>query len=229
MKNHLAGALLLSLIGGAAQAQLSAGTKLLTGSVGYNQIKQEIDSPFLPGNQKLEAKTALFNFNPSAGYFIADNLALGISAGVGLTKSNGYNYYNGQYGPVLVFSESKERALSAGAFGRYYKFVGDKVALYGQVQGGYQNIYRPGVRYNSLPGGIGRRNEGLYAGLLPGIVFFPTNNIGLELTLRGAAYNRLTNKPQNGSGEVKSTDTYFDFGFGLNDLNLGISLYLGRN
>ncbi|RSK48093.1 hypothetical protein [Hymenobacter rigui] len=229
MKKSIFGAIILGFSTLSVQAQIAAGTKLLSGSIGYSRQKQE-QSVSLPGISTMEIKNETAYFTPSVGYFVADNLALGISAGASLNKSQGYYYVNSPYGPTYVPTENKTRSLSGGLFGRYYKFVGEKFALYGQLGGGYQNIYTSGNTANGFPRGADNRQEGFYASLLPGIVFFPTNKLGLELTLRGATYNRLTDKRDtSGSGiEVKNTTSNLDLGFGLNDLNLGISLYLGR-
>lgn len=229
MKKSIFGTILLAFSALSAQAQIAAGTKLLSGSIGYSRQQQE-QNVSLPSIPTLEIKNQTAYFTPSAGYFVADNLALGISVGAVLNKSQGYYYLNSPYGPTYVPTESKTRGLSGGVFGRYYTFIGEKFALYGQLGGGYQNIYTSGSTDNSFPRGADNRQEGFYASLLPGMVFFPTNKLGLELTLRGATYSRLTDKRDiSGSGvEVKNTTSNFDLGFGLNDLNLGISLYLGR-
>ncbi|RFP64872.1 hypothetical protein D0N36_11885 [Hymenobacter lapidiphilus] len=224
MKKALLGAFLLSAGALSAQAQISAGTKLLTGSIGYSQQKQETSSPIIRG-QRLDVKYKQFNFNPSGGYFVADNLALGITGGLYLAASQNYNYAL-SLGQVQK-EERKTRALSGGIFGRYYKFLGDKFALYGQLGGGYQNVYNSNSPDVAAPYPITSRQWGLYANLLPGIVFFPVDKLGLELALRGVRYGHV--KTAYGQNGLRTTDSSFNFGFGLNDLNLGISLYLGRN
>ena len=226
MKKTLFGALLLSAATLSAQAQISAGTKLLSGSIGYSQQKRETSNN-TPNSQPLELQNKQFNFTPGIGYFIADNLALGLQGNISLTKNEGYTYSGFPSG--YNKTESKTRTLSGGVFGRYYKFIGEKVAVYGQLGGGYQNIYYSNSLFGALTNSNANREQGFYAGLLPGIVFFPTDKIGLELTLRGISYNRLTIKDEEGPQTSKQVSSNFDFGFGLNDLNLGISLYLGRN
>lgn len=229
MKKSIFGAIILGLSALSVQGQITAGTTLLSGSIGYSQEKREQKvSAF--STSSLEIKNEVANFAPSVGYFVADNLAIGVSLGATLRKYDDYYYVNGPYGPDYIVSEGKTRNLSGGVFGRYYKFVGEKVALYGQLGGGYQNVYISGSTDNGFPRGADNRQQGFYASLLPGIVFFPTDKLGLELTLRGATYNRLTDKRDNPSSsvEVKNTTSNLDLGFGLNDLNLGISLYLGR-
>ncbi|NVO32235.1 outer membrane beta-barrel protein [Hymenobacter lapidiphilus] len=225
MKNSFFGVLLLSAGTLSAQAQISAGTKLLTGSIGYSQQKTETDGVF---NHSTENKFRQFNFSSNAGYFVAENLALGVQVGAFSRKSESLSTDNISGNSSI--NGFRERTLSGGVFGRYYKFIGEKVALYGQLGGGYQNVYSSNRLAVGPPSSTNnRRKQGFYGGLLPGIVFFPTNKLGLELTLRGLSYNSLTERVENGSQDIKITDQTLDFGFGLNDLNLGISLYLGRN
>ncbi|OWP64311.1 hypothetical protein CDA63_04535 [Hymenobacter amundsenii] len=227
MKKTLFAVLLLSAGTLSAQAQISAGTKLLTGSIGYSYQKRETNS-IGASRQPLEQRDKRFNFQPSAGYFIADNLVIGVGAGVNLNTYDRFYEDVTPGGIQLIVTENTIRTLRGGLFARYYKFIGEKVALYGGLASGYQNVYGSSGLYNGLGSG-GSRQQGIYGSLLPGIVFFPTTKLGLELTLRGISYNRLTDKYRRNSQSIKTTDSILDFGFGLQDLNLGISLYLGRN
>lgn len=225
MKKILFGALLLSAGTLSAQAQISAGTKLLTGSIGYSSQKDENDAVI---NQSTVNKTQQFDFSPSAGYFVAENLVVGVQTGAFLRKSELTSTDNASGRKST--NEFKERTLSSGVFVRYYRFIGEKVALYGQLGGGYQNLYSSSSLAAGPPSSsFSRRKEGFYANLLPGIVFFPTNKLGLELTLSGLRYNRLTKRIENGSQNIEITESNFSSGFALENLNLGISLYLGRN
>ena len=226
MKKTIFALLLLSTGALSAQAQISAGTKLLSGSISYSRVSSKAEVA-LPNAQPIEEKQQQSNFSPTVGYFIADNLALGLRGGIATTKKSEQKYRDPVTGFGYFSPEIRTRTLSGGAFARYYKFVGEKVAFYGQVGGGYTNAYHPQI--SGYP--ENRRIEGLYADLLPGVVFFPTNKLGLELTLRGASYHRTTYDYVIGNTTVtqKNTTSNLDFGFGLNDLNLGISLYLGRD
>ncbi|WP_139925012.1 outer membrane beta-barrel protein [Hymenobacter sp. DG01] len=225
MKKILCGIALLGA-SATAQAQISAGTTLFSGSIGYSSQKTETSSTF-PNSVNRGSKNEQFDFSPSVGYFLADNLALGVSAGATLNRerTDDYRDPNGNY--YVMGTDRKTRALTGGVFARYYKFVGDKVALYGQLGGGYQNVYYSGYQ-NGLNYNYSNRLQGFYANLTPGIVFFPIDKLGLELTLRGASYTRLTDKDENGRYEGRSTNSSFEFGFGLSDFRLGASFYLGR-
>jgi outer membrane protein len=73
----------------------------LTAVFGKNTVKYD-------GNDLTEIKTSSFELNPGAGYFIADNFALGITAPLSFSK-NGYSTY-----------EARESTYGASLFGRYY-------------------------------------------------------------------------------------------------------------
>jgi|GEM_PF-1373122 len=228
MKKIICAAAFLGLSAGAAQAQIAAGTKLLSGSINYSSQKSE-DSSTAPNIPSVETKQEQFNFDPKVGVFVAENLALGIDGGILLGTQTGRQYVTSPFGPGYYADVKNEyRRLTGGVFGRYYKFLGEKVALYGELGGGYQNVFTVN-RQQSGYSDITNRLEGFYARLLPGITFFPTNKLGLELGLRGASYSRLVDKNDLGSYEIKVTDSTFDFGFGLTDLQVGISFYPGRN
>ncbi|SDY28386.1 outer membrane beta-barrel protein [Hymenobacter psychrophilus] len=226
MKKTLIGALFLSAGTLPAQAQISAGTKLLSTSLHYSyQTTEEVLNSLNSKQGKLVYEE--FGFVPSAGYFVTENLAVGLTGQLSVRKRHFGTAASGPGTITGVYLEQKIRTLSGGVFGRYYKFLGEKVALYGQLGVNYQNnYYYFSSRYDSSNG------RGLYAYLSPGLVFFPSNKIGLELAMRGASYDRMTNERDViNSSATKNTVTTstFNFGFGLNDLNLGISFYLGRN
>ncbi len=228
MNKSLFGALLLSAGTLSAQAQISVGTKLLTGSIGYSRKSESVNSSYASQPEKLVEDR--FRFAPSVGYFVADNLAVGFTGGLLINRKHEARFRDSS-GLVSIRFEEKNRTLSGGLFGRYYKFLGEKVAMYGQLGTSYQNTYYSTIFYSNSGYTKPGRSEGLSANLSPGLVFFPTSRIGLELAIRGASYNRSTfhYTVGNSSSPQKNTSSNLDFGLGLDDLNLGISLYLGRN
>ena len=99
MKKHLLIAVLFIAATQVSQAQTSikAGTVQLGGSIGYSH--QSVDHTFSDGLGAINltsqhAVSNYFTINPSAGYFLADNLAVGISAGY-TTNKVVFTYGNG--------------------------------------------------------------------------------------------------------------------------------------
>ncbi|RYE91146.1 MAG: hypothetical protein EOO37_01090 [Cytophagaceae bacterium] len=151
--NKLFALAFLGLTTSIAHAQttpLTKGRGLLSGSIGYQSVKYR-------GSESQD----LFTFSPTVGYFVADNLAIGLNG-------NLQTYGSGAYGT---------NNFSVGPFVRYYRFVGgsDKFALYGQGGVGYRHYsgsYRMG-----------------YVDITPGLAFFPVPRFGLEASLRGLSYS----------------------------------------
>ncbi|MBG8554478.1 outer membrane beta-barrel protein [Hymenobacter guriensis] len=213
--------LLLLSSGGAVQAQISAGTTLLSGAINYSSRKQEATTGAF-GTPPPPTKESQFSFSPTAGYFVADNLALGLMLTVSSGQVNRVDYdsYTGRYRE----QEINFHGLAVGPMVRYYKFLGDNFAFYGQVGAGYSSS---GSEMEGSP--IETSNKGVYAALTPGLVYFPVPKVGLEVTLNGIRYASLKEKTDYGNNNTQEiTNTGFDFGLGVEDVNLGISFYLGR-
>jgi hypothetical protein len=143
---------LTSSIAHAQTTPLIKGRGLLSGSIGYRSDKYR-------GSDNQDT----FNFTPTIGYFVADNLALGLNGNLQLLGGNS-----------SVFGQN---SYSVGPFARYYRFVGgsDKFALYGQGSIGYSH-YSGGFNFG-------------YLGITPGLAFFPIPRFGLEASLRGLSYS----------------------------------------
>jgi len=219
----------LALLGAAfgAEAQIAAGTKLLSGSIGYSRQQnkqQNSNSPF--NNPDFTAQTV--NLTPTVGYFVAQNLAVGVNLNFTASKISGqefgyvYDPANPNFPtPTLYDVKRKSRTINAGVFARYYTFVAEKAAFFGQAGAGYSNVYT-----NTTTSG---RPQGFYGNVLPGFAFFPTDKFALELTLRGLSYNRVSARVgKNGDDKVRNVQNSFDLGVGLQDLRLGAAFYLGR-
>ena len=119
----------LLLGAGAAQAQLSAGHLLVGGSAGYSK-----DTPADSAANR-ESWTTTGNFSPRAGYFIKDNLVVGLDitfrgtrsvSDIDVPSSDGNDGF-----------EQKETTTTTtrqfGPFVRYYKPVSEKAAFFGHL------------------------------------------------------------------------------------------------
>lgn len=173
-----------------AQTPLTKGKGLLTGSIGYHYQNY--------GNQN---SLSVFNFSPSIGVFVADNLVLGANLVIQTTSQSQYGY-----SPIGSPSSSEftSTAFAVGPFARYYHFVGgDKFAFFGQGGLGYLRA-RNGA------------NQG-YLNLTPGITFFPISRFGIEGSLRGLSF----------ASDFNNTSV-LDLGISLRDIQLGAVYYFGK-
>ncbi|MGY3088386.1 hypothetical protein ACVWYF_001419 [Hymenobacter sp. UYAg731] len=214
---------LLALLGGIttaahAQTAIPAGTVSLGGNVGYS--RRTTNAQVTGTNLSSEYVASQFQIAPSLGYFVADNLAIGLSLGYSATK----NTYTSNFANSLSDLDPST-TFRGGAYVQYYKMLTDQFGLVGTLGGGYQynrNIIVYGPAGNM--GSVETKQKGYYANLTPGIIYFPIPKLGISATVGSLAYSRLKETPT--SGEPVSTE--FSAGFGLSQLQFGGTYYFGR-
>lgn len=187
---------LLGLAGTAAHAQtpLTKGRGLVTGSINYH---------YQSAGPYYGASSQAFSFAPAAGYFVADNVLVGLSLGV-----QSASYAPTDYIVVGLPPQYRTSSFSVGPFMRYYQFVGgDKFALYGQ--GGLGYLHVRGAYASSA-------NQG-YLTVAPGLAFFPVPRFGIEASLQGITLATNFNHA-----------TTLDLGVSLQNLQLGVAYYFGK-
>lgn len=220
MKKNL---LLLALLGGTAtathaQTAIPAGTVSLGGNVGY--YRHATNAQVVGANLSSESVSSQFQIAPSVGYFVADNLAVGLSLGYSATK----NTYTSSFANSLSDLDPNT-TFRGGAYVQYYKMLTDQFGLVGTFGGGYQynrniNVYGPVGSMSSNE----TKQKGYYANLTPGIIYFPIPKLGISATVGSLAYSRLKETPT--SGEPVTTN--FGASFGLSQLQFGGTYYFGR-
>jgi hypothetical protein len=137
---------LLALVSLSIKAQTSKGMMNVGGDVSYQ------NTSYSGGG-----KSNTFSFSPSFGYFLSDNLALGLALGYTNTSTTG---------------SPSNNTFSIAPFVRYYKFTSEnKFAFFGQGSVGYAN-------------GTGQ-NGTVSVSVRPGFAYFFTPHWGLDLLLPG--------------------------------------------
>lgn len=232
MNKLLQSALVMALLlgAGAAQAQLSAGHIMLTGSAGYSSDKNGVGD-----------RTATFTagtISPQVGYFIVENLAIGLGISYdGITEKT---KRKSLAGTGTVSYERTTTTMSYGPFVRYYKPVGERAAFFGQLGAGFGSSKvsqkNEGTDYPQQPAPTAIKDQKyslLGASLTPGFTFFPTDHFGLEISMGGLSYSRekLKDKPEGtdvpDTWEDDNTITSLEASFGLRNLLIGATWYLG--
>ncbi|MDR2281566.1 MAG: outer membrane beta-barrel protein [Sphingobacterium sp.] len=85
-------------------------------------------------NKNTKEKNSTFNFNPKAGYFVTDKIAVGVDFGFGQEKNTTVN------ATTDVKTIKTDKNFGVGAFGRYYFLeVGSRFKTYTEVGVGYAN------------------------------------------------------------------------------------------
>lgn len=148
---------------------------IATSSIGFAQSKTEgfnKNDLFLSGSLAISSsstgdqKETSFEFNPRVGYFISDNVAIGVQAGVGGSK-----------GKLASTTVSDESSFTAGAFARYYTSPAKK----------FSGIFNLGFNYFSNDDKIAKiKTTGFDLAFSPGLNYFLSNHFAIE-----ASYGKL--------------------------------------
>ena len=196
-------------------AQITKGTAFVGGSgsfsKGASKYKQSPDIIFKSSNSN-------FNINPKAGYFIADNIALGL--GINYSRYLSKSKVNG----IEEQEAYKNNSFGISPFGRYYKMLGDRAGFFGQLTVSFGSGKDESGDFTT------RKYTSVGAGVAPGFVFFATPKIGIETTIGNLGYSYYKNKYYSPTQNNLTENNTNEFAAGVNASNifLGINFYLGR-
>lgn len=196
----LAGAVALF---GLANAQMEKGSWIVSGKTGigfnsattkYEGSGQSIDGP----------KVSTFSITPSAGYFVANNIAIGVDLGFNSTKTTFKNSL------LQIDFVEKTSLFSILPNATYYFSTGNNVRPYLGAGIGYGSMTSTSF-YNENE----TTNGGLLWGAKGGLVYLLNSNVGLDL---GATYSSFKTKESVETTEVKTIANAFG-------VNAGISIF----
>lgn len=233
--------------GAAAYAQISAGSMMLGGTIGFGtgSSKTETTGSSIPAlNVSVDGpSSSSFNISPTFGYFIQDNLAVGASLNFGTGTTTTKASYD-PAGPGLsvppvagetpVDREDKTSAFGISLFANKYNEISDKwMWFYGanlgfsmssgtitdvKETGNGTGVYAPYER--DKPSAT---NIGLGANL--GVIHFLNDNWGLQAGLTnlvGINYNMTSAETATaGGGTTESTTNDFNITLGTGNFGLG--------
>jgi hypothetical protein len=168
-----------------------------------------------------------FSFNPIIGRAIQDNLVTGMSLD--------YSYQEGQGDPFVdfegkTFTESHQYSIAP--FIRKYHFLNEKIALSGEVRGGYTGgeikdkfflILAPG---ESQSINSRYRTDGFNLALRSGLSYFFTPTFALNASMEAFRYG--TNWTKYGDFPTYEKKTEINVAGGLDAFDLGVTFFLNR-
>jgi outer membrane protein len=159
-----------ALIAGYGQAQTTAGRMMIGGNLGITKSKSE--------GFYGESKATQLTISSQLGYFVADNIAIGL----------GVNYYYQKNSALDIdigfVGDNKFYETSITPFARYYIVTpNDKFAFYAQALVG---IGFTKADYYNLEDDI--KGENYQAQLSPGFTYFFNDAWALDLMLEGLSY-----------------------------------------
>lgn len=162
-------------------AQTSAGSMMVGGTVYYYHASRQ--------GQTFQTD---LNLSPGFGYFVADNLAVGINLGISKNR-----YDNGQ-------SWTIQSSFGAGPFARYYKYTAnEKFAFYGEA--GFMAFTG---RQDVAPSPE-TRTSAFSFNISPGFAYFFTDHWALNLSMVG--FSMRSSDPDKDVDDDKSSYVTFNW------------------
>lgn len=216
-------ALLVVSVGAAWAQSIAAGTISLGGGIGYNRSFQK--SEFAGGNNTFtnESTQSEFKFSPAVGYFIADNLAVGLNMSYAAARTTTTLTGPGRTSPTALDAAT---SLRVGPYVQYYKMVSEQFGVLGTLGAGYQNTFYPFNGGNNSVIEVKRR--GFYANLTPGVIFFPVSKFGITASIGNLGYDQASMTRNNDPDNEDSETSTFGASFGFSQLLFGGTFFLGR-
>ncbi|RZJ73646.1 outer membrane beta-barrel protein [Flavobacterium sp.] len=185
-----AAALLAVAFASAQETETGKGFKkgdfYMTGAVGFSSEKTG------------DFKTNEFTIAPTAGYFVSNNIAVGLNVGYVSTKEE--NPVDGDVDTDLFV---------IGAFGRYYATPANDFSFFGQLGFNY------GTGKTKPEGGGDFKVDGFEVALRPGVSYFLSKNVAIEASIGALSYSSI--EPDGG----ESTDS-FEIGVNLTEVQFGV-------
>lgn len=169
----------------------SKGSMFLSGNLGFSSTKY-------PGGID-DTKVSGFTFSPEFGYFVSNNIAVGIALGISSSKTD--------YGAF----EEKFTGMQVGAFGRYYFTPASRFSMFLNLGANYmtekyEETGDPDEKYNGFGVGFG-----------PGLHYFISNRLALQTSIGVLGFTSW--KPDADGADAT---TSFDFNVGMQDLTFGL-------
>ena len=179
-----------------AVAQTAQGSLTFGGAISYTSATQETPTQ--------DAKSHSFQFIPSAGYFVIDNLAVGVNLGLSTSENS---------------ANTKTNNFLVGPFARYYVFTAnEKFAFTGEAG----LLFGNGKTTPAIGNELKTSSVNFY--LSPGFTYFFTESWGLDFQLEGISFTS-TDPNKNADNDKRNSVTV-----GANFFNpsLGFRYYIGR-
>ncbi len=206
-------------------AQIESGTKYIGGTIGGSARTTTSDY-----------KTSSFNVQPSVGYFLNSNWMIGLSTEYNVTNAENYaTIYIGGYNQHAVTYSLKSTVIKLGPAVRYYYHVSDRFSLFGEGSIGVILVKdkhtAENVEFYSDPNPYYRgtttisKYEKLRVGLAPGIVYFPTPRIGIELKANVMSYQTNLSDEKTQALFSISNKSEFNATFNLASTSIGAGFY----
>ncbi|WP_323789718.1 outer membrane beta-barrel protein [Psychroserpens sp.] len=164
------------------------GNIIVEGNLGFSSAKETGSNN---SGDVYEERTSSVSFNPKAGYFINENLAIGLALSVGSSTIE-----QTAFGTTNSVTEDKGNAFGAGVFARYYFLdLGKRFKTYGEFGVGFGSSKNEISQTGATTLLSDTEFSGLGAGVGLGINYFITECFAINFALSDIlSYNSGTEK-----------------------------------
>lgn len=220
-------------------AQTSKGTVALTATFGYTQYKGSADKELNGILYNSEGRN--YTVAPSIGVFVKDNLELGASA---YLNENEVESLAPSVNYVSNYNlKSKDKFF--GLYARHYKYLKGKLAAYATLSGGLRSrgfelvsAYTYLADTNHTYSDVKEDHYTTFSvGLSPGLSFFASKKIALNMNLGALRYSRHKVDENYISKDTRYSPSGYEFDYDSNilefdfssiNMNLGLTYFIGK-
>jgi len=158
--------------------------------------------------KSLDAKETSFVVAPKFGYFVSENIAIGLGLGFGNAKIEA-NSGSGKY---------ENKSTSFGAFGRYYMKT-SKFAPFAELNVNYATASNEWIEFfgTPTPFGGGVDVNTLSVNVAPGFNYFISDKFALETSVGLLGYSS-----SKADVDGAKADSGFNIGLNLSNINFGV-------
>ncbi|TNE31506.1 MAG: porin family protein [Bacteroidetes bacterium] len=201
----------LALFGLSASAQWNEGSIMATGNLGFSTGGTTDEA----GNNSTEVfSNSGFNIGITGGYFIQDNLAVGVGLG----------FINNSMTIEQTETDITSNTLTYGVFGRYYVPYNDKFSMYGQLSIGLASgteTEKDNINDITTEANVSAFNAGLGIGL----TYFVNDMFFLDASYGFLGYNSSsTTQDPGGNNETTRTVSNFGLDLDLSSIAFGVGV-----
>jgi hypothetical protein len=190
-------------------------------------------SSFLDTLNKFDNNSFGFSVSPNYGYFIADNVAIGVNVNFGISNAVQNSKYSNNIPSEFTY-KSNTLSYGGGAFARYYLNISDKFKFY--FNGGLNYFYStqkiknsnndPNYVYStSNPANKEVQTNSLAFAISPGLVYFITPKVGLHTSFGNLNYNYSRSKNISLLYDNHNNSSSYGFNFNLTTFYVGLNYY----
>lgn len=196
-----------------AFSQTEKGTLFVGGSAGFSSQSGSNESG---GTTVDDPKVVSGNFMPRVGYFVADDLAVGVRVGYSSTKTD----------DKANDTKNSSSSFGAGVFAKKYVSLGDRFFIFGMADIGFGSSKSKIESGNTTTESDPTKTFGI--NISPGVEFFPCSQIGISASFGQLGFNSESTSGDFGGTDYKDKSSSFDLNLNSNTLNFGFHWYFGQ-